>query len=185
MFVLLIIIVPLFAYIDEILVFWLKNVPPYTAIFVRLMLMITIFDALGNPLTNAVNATGNNKIYQILIGGSMLMICPIAYVCLKIGCQPYVVFIVHLVIGCIAHFLRLIIVRRKIGFHIMTYISEVMVKNIIILFVVLGFFLFFKSHINVLLGIPLLLIITIVCVFFIGLVSRERNKVLSYIKNRI
>ena len=149
------------------------------------MLIISIFDALGNPLTNAVNATGNNKTYQIIIGGSMLMICPIAYVCLKFGCQPYVVFIVHLVIGCIAHFLRLIIVRRKIGFHIMTYVLEVMVKNIIILFVVLGLFLFFKSHINVLLGIPLLLIITIVCIFFIGLVPRERNKVLSYIINRI
>lgn len=185
MFVLLIIIIPLFAYIDEILVFWLKNVPPYTAIFVRLMLIISIFDALGNPLTNAVNATGNNKTYQIIIGGSMLMICPIAYVCLKFGCQPYVVFIVHLFIGCIAHFLRLVIVRRKIRFHIMTYVLEVMVKNIIILFVVLGFFLFFKSNINVLLGIPLLLIITIVCVFFIGLVPRERNKVLSYIKDRI
>ena len=39
--------------------------------------------------------------------------------------------------------------------------------------------------VNVLLGIPLLLIITIVCVFFIGLVPRERNKVLSYIKDRI
>ena len=113
------------------------------------------------------------------------MICPIAYVCLKFGCQPYVVFIVHLFIGCIAHFLRLVIVRRKIRFHIMTYVLEVMVKNIIILFVVLGFFLFFKSNINVLLGIPLLLIITIVCVFFIGLVPRERNKVLSYIKDRI
>ena len=182
MFVLLIIIIPLFAYIDEILVFWLKDVPSYTAIFVRLMLMITIFDALGNPLTNAVNATGNNKIYQILIGGSMLMICPIAYVCLKFGCQPYVVFIVHLIIGCIAHFLRLIIVRRKIGFHIMTYISEVMVKNIIILFIVLGLFQFFKSNINILLGIPLLLIITTVCVYSIGLVPRERNKVLSYIR---
>ena len=60
-YVLLIIIVPLFAYIDDILIFWLKQVPPYTAIFVRLMLIITIFDALGTPLTNAVNATGNNK----------------------------------------------------------------------------------------------------------------------------
>ena len=57
-----------------------------------------------------------------------------------------------------------------------------MVKNIIILFVVLGLFLFFKSHINILLGIPLLLIITIVCIFFIGLESKERQKILSYIR---
>lgn len=182
MFVLLIIIIPLFAYIDEILVFWLKQVPPYTAIFVRLMLIISIFDALGNPLTNAVNATGNNKIYQIIIGGSMLMICPIAYVCLKLGCQPYVVFIVHLVIGCLAHFLRLVIVKHKIGFDIMGYIFEVLLTNIFVLLLILGAFLLIKTYVNIIVGIPLLIIFTVVAIFFLGLFSNERSCIISYIK---
>ena len=180
-YVLLIIIVPLFAYIDDILIFWLKQVPPYTAIFVRLMLIITIFDALGNPLTNAVNATGNNKLYQIVIGGSMLMICPVAYICLRLGAPPFGVFIVHLIIGGIAHFLRLLFIKRMIELSLRQYFTTVIIPCVLI--ILLSFmFLYILPTVNVLLGIALSLVVVFLLIVIIGLKREERQFIYSKLR---
>ena len=58
-----------------------------------------MIDGISNPFMRAVDATGNIKKYQIIVGGLLLMIVPISYVVLKLGGAPYSVFIVHIVIS--------------------------------------------------------------------------------------
>lgn len=126
---------PLMIETDYILRLWLINVPDNTVIFFRLIMCTTIIDAMANPLMRTADATGHIKVYQSLIGTLLLMIVPIAYICLKLGCPPYSVFVVHIVICIIAFVVRLIIVRRLVSFSIVKYIKEVILPIFAVLII--------------------------------------------------
>lgn len=76
---------------------WLKIVPDYTVAFVRLMLGITIIDAMAGSLMVAAQATGRIRFYQSMVGGVLLFIVPISYIVLRLGAAPWSVFVVHFV----------------------------------------------------------------------------------------
>lgn len=89
---------------------WLTEVPEYSVTFLRIILWITIIDAVANPLMVAASASGKIKKYQSIIGGLLLSIVPIAYLVLKSGGNPASAFIVHLAICIIAFIARIYIV---------------------------------------------------------------------------
>lgn len=63
-FLIFIISLPIIIEADNILGFWLKEVPKYTIGFVRLLLLTTAVNALCNPQVIAAQATGNIKKFQ-------------------------------------------------------------------------------------------------------------------------
>ena len=119
---LLCLMLPLILEIDFVLKFWLKNVPQYTNVFVCLMLCISMIDAISNPLMTASAATGKVKVYQTVVGSILLSILPIAYIFLKLGAEPYIVFAVHLSIAFFAFFARIFIIRRMVDLSIKEYV---------------------------------------------------------------
>ena len=122
---LLCLMLPLMLEIDAVLGLWLKNVPKYTNIFVCLMLCISMVDAVSNPFMTASAATGKVKIYQSVVGGILLAIVPVAYVALRLGAEPYMVFVVHFSVAVFAFVARLTIVKRLINLSVRRYIGEV------------------------------------------------------------
>lgn len=127
-FLLLCICLPVFMEAEALLGIWLKEVPEYSAVFLRIILFVTIVDAVANPLMISAQATGHIKIYQSVVGGILLTILPIAYVVLKLGGNPQSVFIVHLLICTIAFIVRLFIIRPMIRLSLTKYIKEVIVR---------------------------------------------------------
>lgn len=134
-FLLLILSLPVMFEADMILKVWLKIVPNYTVIFLRLLLCIIIVDSVARPLMTAAVATGNVKRYQSLIGGILLSIVPIAYVVLKLGGSPASVYMVHFVICIIAFFTRLWVVKPMIKMSIRQYFSSVILRCAFVLIV--------------------------------------------------
>lgn len=127
---LFVISLPVFLKADYILNLWLKEVPEYSVIFLRIMLCITVVDAVSNPFMTAAAATGKIKKYQTVVGLTLLSIVPISYIVLKFGAQPYAVFIVHLVVACCAFFIRIWVVRPLVNFSINSYFRSVLVPLI-------------------------------------------------------
>lgn len=123
---LLCLMLPLMLEIDTILGLWLKEVPENTNIFVCLMLCISMVDAVSNPFMTASAATGRVKVYQSVIGGILLSIVPIAYIVLRLGAEPYAVFIVHLVVAISAFIARIFIIRNMIKLSVREYILKAM-----------------------------------------------------------
>ena len=113
---------------ETILAIWLKDVPKYTPVFLRLKLCISIIDASANPLMVSAAATGNVKTYQTAVGGILLSILPISYIVLKAGAPPYAVFAVHLCICITAFIVRLLIVSPMIKISIRSYSSDVICR---------------------------------------------------------
>lgn len=86
-FLMLFIAIPLFYEASFLLSLWLKNTPEYSVLFMRYMIFISMLVSIRNPLVTAAIANGNLKRYQIVVNGTLLLVCPITYVCYKIN-QP-------------------------------------------------------------------------------------------------
>ena len=188
-FLLLCICLPVFMEAEALLGIWLKEVPEYSAVFLRIILCVTIVDAVANPLMISAQATGHIKIYQSVVGGILLTILPIAYVVLKLGGNPQSVFIVHLLICTIAFIVRLFIIRPMIRLSLTKYIKEVIVRCAVV-GICAGAVSF---AVNILLDSSLFSSIMECCIsvlsvavfsFMIGMTKNERDLIINKIKSK-
>ena len=181
---LLCLMLPLTLEINTILGLWLKEVPEFTNIFVCLMLCISMVDAVSNPFMTASAATGRVKIYQSVVGGILLMIVPLAYIPLKLGAEPYTVFIVHLTIAIIAFITRIFIVQKLIDLSIKEYLINAILPCIkvaspsILISLAVKFALPNGVIFSIIDGIMSLIIVSVTSYLF-GLTDNERHFVLS------
>lgn len=125
-YILMIISLPVIIESEYLLHIWLVDVPPYSVPFVQLSLLSTLVSALSSPLMTAQNATGQVKIYQIVVGSVMLLNLPLSYLFLKIGCSPIFVLIVGVCVELACLIARLIIIPHYIlEFKLKDYVIKV------------------------------------------------------------
>ena len=110
---------------DFLLTLWLKTVPDDAVIFTQIMICISLIYTTANPCVVANQATGKVKIYQMVVGGILLMILPISYIVLKLGAPAYSVFIVHFCIESVAQFSRMYMLRRLINLPMWQYMKNI------------------------------------------------------------
>ena len=108
-----------------ILTLWLKTVPDDAVIFTQIMICISLIYTTANPCVIANQATGKVKIYQMVVGGILLLILPISYVVLKLGAPAYSVFIVHFCIESLAQFSRMYMLRNLIHLPLWQYMKNI------------------------------------------------------------
>ena len=108
-----------------ILTLWLKTVPDDAVIFTQIMICISLIYTTANPCVIANQATGKVKIYQMVVGGILLLILPISYVVLKLGAPAYSVFIVHFCIESLAQFSRMYMLRKLIHLPLWQYMKNI------------------------------------------------------------
>jgi O-antigen/teichoic acid export membrane protein len=125
-FLLFFISLPILMETETILRWWLKNVPEYTVLFCRLVLVNTLIDCISGPLMVAAQATGKIKVYQSVIGGLLLLILPISYVFLRLGFAPQVTLYVSIIISVLALFSRLWIINNLINLSISKFTKSVL-----------------------------------------------------------
>ena len=131
-FLLFLLSFPIMIETEYILSIWLEEIPDHTVTFVRLILCVSMIDALSNPLGISSQATGHIRNYQIIIGGILLLIVPISYILLRLGGLPECVFIVHLIIALLAQFVRILLVRSMIKLSIKQYFVKVIYKIVVV-----------------------------------------------------
>lgn len=131
-FLLFFLSLPVIIETPKILSVWLTEVPDHTVNFIRLILILITFDSLGSSISIAQQATGKIKKYQIWVGGIMLMIVPVAYLCLKFGTSPESVYVVYLSACVIAHIARMIIIKPMIQLSLREYFNKVLVKLLMV-----------------------------------------------------
>lgn len=122
-----------------ILTVWLKIVPDNTVIFLRIMICTSLLYTLSNPLMVANQATGKVRKYQAICGTILLLILPVSYICLLLGCPAYSVFIVHFVMESITQAVRMVLLRPLIGIRIRDYFRHIYLRVFVV--VILSFIL--------------------------------------------
>ncbi len=183
-YLLLVLSLPIYVEIEEILKLWLKIVPEHTVNFVRIILLCSAVDVLRNPMNTAVHATGNIKKYQLIEATTLLFIVPIAYLFLYLGFPPESAFIVQLVIFIIVQIERVFIVcpqiyMKKINYvnYILRPISKVFVTSVTLPILLLLLWPIQKDSIS---QCVIYLVISFLCavlsVYFVGLNKSEKQK---------
>lgn len=186
----LIISLPLLWETEFFLRLWLKDVPLFSASFVRLILIFSFLNFIQAPITAAVQATGDIRRYEIVIGSIMLMCLPLSYLLIVLGCAPISSFYAMIVVSVIALFFRLIILKNKIDFSYRLYIRSVLSRIILVAVVscIIPFLLihvFFKSN-------PHFGIMSLICVlsamgavWILGLNKVEKVFCISFFERRL
>lgn len=135
-FLILLLAVPLLFESETILDFWLGHTPALTNLFLKLIVINTLIDSLSYSFQTAVQATGNVRNYQVIVGSLMLMNLPISYVFFKTGFSVEYCFYIGIAISIICLFVRLFMLKQLLNFSPSKYWSQYMVRYfIIILFI--------------------------------------------------
>lgn len=185
-FLVLFISVPAILNMKEILHFWLKQYPRYTDVFSSLLLLSLLVNQLTIGLQSAIQATGKIKLYQFVVGGTLLLNIPICYFLLLNNLNlTYVLFTFSIVefVGCI---LRVLLLKKYSGLNIAEYVRNVLLRYLLISVVFVLFCYFLSYYLRgdlvfvkvYLLSIP----VYFVLVYTLGLSSNERKEVIHKIK---
>lgn len=133
-FILFLFALPLFLEAEFVLTLWLKQYPPHTINFVRLILLLSMIDVLSNTLINLQTATGRIRNYQLVVGGVLLLNFPFSYICLYIGFPPESTLVVAIIIAICCMILRLIFLRRMAKLSVGQFIHEVIFRILTVAF---------------------------------------------------
>ena len=66
-YLILFLAIPIILEVDNILCLWLSNVPEYTALFTRLVVINAVIESLSYPLSAAAFTTGVKKIFNKIL----------------------------------------------------------------------------------------------------------------------
>lgn len=186
----LIFVVPLMFEAETVLSLWLKNFPPEAPLFLKLSLVGTMFDMLGNSTAHAAWATGNIKRYYIIVSSVGCLVFPFSWICFALGCDAYFSYIVFALIYFILIFVKIFVIRNLVSFSVQMFFKDVLLKilpvTIFSFAIPLVIYLQFDQSILRLFIISCTSILSVICSsFFLGLSKNERNTILSTIKSKL
>ena len=178
---------PIFIETPFILQLWLGEVPDYTILFTRLVLITILIETISYPFQAAVSATGRIKWYQIVTGGVTILTLPVAYVFLHYGYNPEIVFYVTILFAFIAQLSRLVFMKQLLQMSIISYLKSVIspVLLVSIIALILPFFLYIvlddtQGISIIIIGCSMISVLISGCLF--GLSSDEKKIVRTKIK---
>ncbi len=192
-FLLAFIAIPAVFEMKSILTFWLSNVPDYTVVFCQLILIATLANQLTIGVQSGLQATGRIKLYQMVVGTTILMNVPISYMLLKIGFPAHSVLLSFIGIELTACCLRLYFLKSIAGLVIRNYIERVFLKELIPIITIVLVSYFFTTvlkgfNYRFLLTITGASISFVISIYFTGFCKDEKELLVQFaskIRNKI
>ena len=182
---------PIILELDYILSLWLDgNVPEYTAVFTRLVLIDMLVNSLNTPLSQVVQAVGKLKTYQMVRSVVILLILPISWGTLKFGADPTAVFIVSVFVSVINQAVSMYLLRRVYEYSYKNYVFNVLLPCFLLTILSLPIPILVKSLIpqgGIRLSITSLLSvgICIMLFFLLMLTNGQRKEGIRLIKTKL
>ena len=181
-FLLFVIAFPIIICCGDILHLWLKEVPEYTEIFCRLIIVGSLFDALSGPLWMSVYAAGKLKKYQVHICILMLSILLFAYGAAKSDANPIVVLSIKVIITGIIYFYRLGYCVKYMRIGLSDYLKKVILKCVIttgvsVLCVYCMFALTNMETYNLFVKLLIVFLFSSLSIYLMGFTRSEKNAI--------
>ncbi len=190
LFLMAILAVPLLYFTDSLLTLWLgPAVPAYTADFIRIVVLISLVDALAGPFWISAQAIGSIKAYNIVLTAINLLVLPIAFVLLKTGYSPPAVLIGKLVISMANQLFRYYFINKYLHFNkrhfLMYFVSTGSVLLFLTVLTLSGSTETRHDLFHLVTTIIFLEAILLVIVYFVGLNTKERDWIFKLVKRRV
>lgn len=189
-FLLLIFLIPIEFEADTLLKLWLGNVPEYAPVFLRLSLIGATMVLLGNTGFTAIMATGNIRNYQLAVTVVGCLVFPLTWIAYKIGCPAQSTYIIYIAIYGVLNWIRLLYMRKLLGFRIQMFVNEVIWPILIVTSsaIVVPTLIYINMPSSIFRFIFLTgasIVITLICIYAGGLTYNERKTIIEKLKNRI
>lgn len=167
---------------------WLKEVPEYTVIFLRLVLVSALIESLSGPLISSMHASGKVRDYQIVVGGLSLITLPFAYLILITFPIPYLAIVVGIVMASLCLLARLFMLKKSIEFPVLSFVRSVCL--VVICITIVASFIPISLHMVLDTGLLSFIIISVVaiissitCSYFMGLDFGEKTMIKEKIRS--
>lgn len=191
-FLLMLIAVPFLINEHYLLRLWLVDVPPYTDIFVIIIILCSLIYSLTHTISTAISATGHVKWFQILLAVILLSELPIAYVILKLGGNPYQAMLPSLATTFCTVLMRIYLISKQLPMYYS--VGEYLRTIVLRCFLVFGIValaswyirsLFEENFISFIITSLISVIIIIAVVYLLGLNAYEKTKVRLKVNTQI
>lgn len=126
---------PFFLETERIIYLWLGQVPEYSIVFLRMIMIVTLIDYLTMSNNRGIHATGNIKCIS-LISGSFYLICPLAaYILMKSGGPSYSPYLVNAIMLTIVSIIGFYLLKKQIpNYNIRSYVY-IILKTYLAIFI--------------------------------------------------
>lgn len=175
---------PLICNVEIITKWWLTTVPEYTNVFIQILLISLMLNAISVPLLNAIEATGDIKSHQITNILTQILAFPMAYVMLKFGVSPIWVVSLNVLISIIMFVVKMIILKDLIKFPLRRTFKDVGLPIIYVISVSNILYVLMNAN-QSLLSIGINGIIVLMTILAFGLNKSEKKMIYDLIYRRI
>jgi O-antigen/teichoic acid export membrane protein len=180
---------PLYLNVDTILNIWLKELPPYCIEFVKLVVILRVIDSLIGPLWISMQASGHIRVYQTVTSIILLLNLPICYIAFKLGCEPYTLIMIQIVIESILLVVRLLFVHYRCKLSIFEYLHKVMLPifKVVIISSIVPILL--SNYVSGISGMFISVFVSVISVlasiYCLGITADERKFVKAKVRERL
>lgn len=117
--------IPLFLECDYIMALWLKTVPEWSVIFVKLQIIRLLLEQITKVSETTIYAQGNISLYNIIIGIVNVLPMLLTYVIFSMGAGPYAMFFITITIfGIVICLVRVYFMRRNCNIPYSVFVSK-------------------------------------------------------------
>jgi O-antigen/teichoic acid export membrane protein len=181
---------PLVLEMPIVLSLWLKNPPPYTVIFTRLVLIELLVGSLSVGFSSGITATGKIKTRELVIGGIYFLNLPLSWLAIVFVGPPYLVTWILIFLTFITLIAEVQIAHRLLSFSLGQCFNKVMMPlgKVTIISLILPVILhgiLTQSFLRLCIVTFISILSLCISMYLCGLNDAERNFVKKVIINKI
>lgn len=189
-FIMFLFSLPVLLEADFVFTLWLGDVPEHTVNFNRLSLLICLYELMYSGFGTVQNATGKIRSYRLWISVIVLLLFPLSWIVLKLGCKPEALYYVNFITSTLCFIATYRIVQKTLNYDIKELSRELFVPELkvivcstalpllSVLFLPYGWTRFLLTG-------TLCLLTTIPSILYIGCNKSERAFIINAIKSRL
>ncbi len=189
-YLILVMVIPAFFCMKQLLQIWLVDVPEYTYSFTLLLLIEVLILGMGGTLNIAIQATGKVKKFVISLSCIKIIMFSIVYIGFRFGnLSPQYAFFIGILNSFFCMICKFIFYSKIINISLLRMTRNIILREIFVtlfcsIFILPFSIIFYEPNnlINALIFSSASFIITVISVLLIGLNVTERNKLKSFIK---
>lgn len=174
LFLMSIIAIPVLFEIDFVLQLWLGIVPDYTAVFIKITIITYLIKYSNIMIDQGLTAIGKVKELSLITAPIYLLNVPLVYLALKIGFEPWSVYIVSMISVLAGFIVNLILLAKYADFPAGEYFVKIFMRNLVLVAIssILPLYLHFimpSGAIRFCVVCSVSILVTVIVVFYGGL----------------
>lgn len=193
-YLMLLLALPIFFSADQLLSLWLGTVPPYTAIFLQIIIIQSLFQVFDTSFYKALYAKGQLRENALLSPTCLFINFVVVYFLFKLGCSPVALSwstaACYAVIGLVVKPILLIKIVDYKWSDILSVVWPCLKVLILSLIVPIGISIYIKDFETSQLGMFAIMVtaclLSVACVvWFAGLTAEMRLKLLGIVRSKL